>query len=243
MDQGKKDDAESTKGGTSAILASPALSTPPTLNLMEQLLLAKMEKQSLREHDRDVDVRVGGKKSFLLRRTDSMDSQTSASTFNSILSSDSASSENFYCKCDDCLLGIVDEYQRSSSVVSRKKVNLKCPFLFLAKNFSLENPCESSECIRGGRRIPAIRNAYRNFVPRYAIKHCRSTMASERRRSSIDASYVYVVDFFSNQFFPPGTLPFLSFFDDGLSRRDVKNLYYTLTRSKRKTIDAGSELS
>ncbi|XP_076635135.1 inositol 1,4,5-triphosphate kinase 2 isoform X5 [Colletes latitarsis] len=97
--------------------ASPAmLSTPPTLNLMEQLLLAKIEKQSLKHED-------GAKaaKNLLLRRTDSMDSQTSGSTYNSFLSSDSASSGNLYCKCDDCLLDIVDKYQRSPVSVGTKK--------------------------------------------------------------------------------------------------------------------------
>lgn len=59
-----------------------------------------------------------------------MDSQNSASTYNSFLSSDSASSGNVYCKCDDCLLGIVDDYQRNPSVVGRKKVN---SFTFLRK--------------------------------------------------------------------------------------------------------------
>ncbi|XP_076547900.1 inositol 1,4,5-triphosphate kinase 2 isoform X5 [Osmia lignaria lignaria] len=105
-------------------LASPTLATPPTLNLMEQILLAKIEKQNLHEVDNnEVDNNHGGRtrKNFLLRRTDSMDSQTSGSTYNSLLSSDSASSSNFYCKCDDCLLGIADDYQRSPTPVGRKK--------------------------------------------------------------------------------------------------------------------------
>ncbi|CAL7941113.1 unnamed protein product [Xylocopa violacea] len=122
MDREKKNDGENLKSDTSTITpASLALPTPPTLNLMEQILLAKIEKQNLREDDRESNVRVGEKNNFLLRRTDSMDSQTSASTYNSVLSSDSASSGNVYCKCDDCLLGIVDNYQRSPSVVGRKK--------------------------------------------------------------------------------------------------------------------------
>lgn len=133
MDEENKNKAESLKGSGPITPASPTLSTPPTLNLMEQILLAKIEKQSLREDDHDVDVRLGGKKknSLLLRRTDSMDSQNSASTYNSFLSSDSASSGNFYCKCDDCLLGIVDDYQRSPSVVGRKKVRLFLGQVFL----------------------------------------------------------------------------------------------------------------
>lgn len=122
MDEEDKNEAESFKGSVPITPASPTLSTPPTLNLMEQILLAKIEKQSLREDDRDANVRLGKKNSLLLRRTDSMDSQNSASTYNSFLSSDSASSGNFYCKCDDCLLGIVDDYQRSPTIVGRKKV-------------------------------------------------------------------------------------------------------------------------
>lgn len=133
MDQEKKNNVENLKGGASTTPASPTLSTPPTLNLMEQILLAKIEKQNLHESEdlHESDGRVGGKrKKILLRRTDSMDSQNSASTYNSFLSSDSASSGNVYCKCDDCLLGIVDDYQRNPSVVGRKKVN---SFTFLRK--------------------------------------------------------------------------------------------------------------
>ncbi|XP_076393501.1 inositol 1,4,5-triphosphate kinase 2 isoform X2 [Megachile rotundata] len=99
--------------------ASPTLATPPTLNLMEQILLAKIEKQNLHEVTNEDHGKA--RKSFLLRRTDSMDSQTSASTYNSLLSSDSASSSNLYCKCDDCLLGIADNYQPSPTPVGRKK--------------------------------------------------------------------------------------------------------------------------
>ncbi|NP_001014992.2 inositol 1,4,5-triphosphate kinase isoform X2 [Apis mellifera] len=124
MDQEKKNNVENLKSGGSTTPASPTLSTPPTLNLMEQILLAKIEKQNLHESDdlHESDGRVGGKRrNILLRRTDSMDSQNSASTYNSFLSSDSASSGNVYCKCDDCLLGIVDDYQRNPSVVGRKK--------------------------------------------------------------------------------------------------------------------------
>ncbi|XP_078046961.1 inositol 1,4,5-triphosphate kinase 2 isoform X7 [Augochlora pura] len=104
--------------------SSPTLSTPPTLNLMEQILLAKIEKQSLREDENNEEDRRSGalpRRSLFLRRADSMDSQTSASTYNSLLSNDSASSRNFYCKCDDCLLGIVDKHQRSPPQVGQKK--------------------------------------------------------------------------------------------------------------------------
>lgn len=136
MDQEKKNNVENLKGGVSTTPASPTLSTPPTLNLMEQILLAKIEKQNFHESDdlHESDGRVGGKrKNILLRRTDSMDSQNSASTYNSFLSSDSTSSGNVYCKCDDCLLGIVDDYQRNPSVVGKKKVN---SFIFLRKILS-----------------------------------------------------------------------------------------------------------
>lgn len=135
MDQEKKNNVENLKG-VSTTPASPTLSTPPTLNLMEQILLAKIEKQNFHESDdlHESDGRVGGKrKNILLRRTDSMDSQNSASTYNSFLSSDSTSSGNVYCKCDDCLLGIVDDYQRNPSVVGKKKVN---SFIFLRKILS-----------------------------------------------------------------------------------------------------------
>lgn len=110
--------------------ASPTLSTPPTLNLMEQILLAKIEKQSLREDEADRQG-AAARKNHLLRRADSMDSQTSASTYNSVLSSDSASSGNLYCKCDDCLLGIVDQYQRCPPPIGQKKVNPSNPLYAL----------------------------------------------------------------------------------------------------------------
>lgn len=103
----------------------------PTLNLMEQLLLAKMEKHSVNEEQQDRpnsllttdgESRRARPKSSLLR-TDSMDSQTSASTFSSLLSNDSGSGSNRYCRCDDCLLGIADKYQQSQASPGRKKVN------------------------------------------------------------------------------------------------------------------------
>ncbi|XP_076474382.1 uncharacterized protein LOC117156675 isoform X1 [Bombus vancouverensis nearcticus] len=130
MDREKKNEAENLKEEASMTPVSPTLFTPPTLNLMEQILLAKIEKQNFHEDDRETDARLGGKKkNFLLRRTDSMDSQNSASTYNSLLSSDSASSGNLYCRCDDCLLGIVDDYQRSPLVVDRKKIPFKLIFV------------------------------------------------------------------------------------------------------------------
>ncbi|XP_076244089.1 inositol 1,4,5-triphosphate kinase 2 isoform X2 [Calliopsis andreniformis] len=105
---------EEKKGGnsdakSSSPMSTSPLSTAPTLNLMEQLLLAKIEKHSLRENDGEGEIHGAlAKRNLPLRRTDSMDSQTSTSTYNSALSNDSSSS-NFYCKCDDCLLGIADE--------------------------------------------------------------------------------------------------------------------------------------
>ncbi|XP_016844039.1 inositol-trisphosphate 3-kinase B isoform X2 [Nasonia vitripennis] len=112
--------------------ASPTTSSPisPTLNLMEQLLLAKMEKHSVNEEQQhhphallaDGDSRRARPKGSLLR-TDSMDSQTSASTFSSLLSNDSGSGSNRYCRCDDCLLGIADKYQQSQPSPGRKKTS------------------------------------------------------------------------------------------------------------------------
>ncbi|KAG7198699.1 hypothetical protein KM043_001694 [Ampulex compressa] len=121
------------KGGSSRYgkALSPTAATSPTLNLMEQLLLAKMERQTLEERADEADGTSGGtvgtpgnaRRSLSLRRTDSMDSQTSASTYNSLLSTDSTASSTSgrYCKCDDCLLGIVDKYQRSPPTIGRKK--------------------------------------------------------------------------------------------------------------------------
>ena len=110
------------KHGKSA--GSPA-STPvsPTLNLMEQLLLAKMERHSVseaQEAEAGEQPRRPRPRSSLLR-TDSMDSQTSASTFSSLLSNESTG--NRYCRCDDCLLGIADSFQQAPPSPGRKKVN------------------------------------------------------------------------------------------------------------------------
>ena len=102
----------------------PTSPTSPSLNLMEQLLLAKMERQTVSEDhegNRHGEFHLLSKKKTLLLRTDSMDSQTSASTFSSILSNDSASSSR-YCRCDDCLLGIADRYQQNPLAIGRKKV-------------------------------------------------------------------------------------------------------------------------
>lgn len=119
---------QENKAGASRYMKtiSPTSPTPPTLNLMEQILLAKIERQNLREDNQDNPDQIHGtaagpKRSLLLRRADSMDSQTSASTYNSLLSTDSASGNNRYCKCDDCLLGIADKYQRSPPSIGRKK--------------------------------------------------------------------------------------------------------------------------
>ncbi|XP_028981799.1 inositol-trisphosphate 3-kinase B isoform X3 [Diachasma alloeum] len=100
------------------VVSQPTTPTSPTLNLMEQLLLAKMERHSIADDNQpDIADRISKKSSLL--RTDSMDSQTSASTFSSAQSGDSGG--NRYCKCDDCLLGIVDKHQRQAPVTGRKK--------------------------------------------------------------------------------------------------------------------------
>ncbi|XP_043284986.1 uncharacterized protein [Venturia canescens] len=107
-------------------VGQPTTPTSPSLNLMEQLLLAKIERQSITdvyEDDKHVaNNPLSGSKTLLLR-TDSMDSQTSASTFSSVISGDSptTTTANFYCKCDDCLLGIVDKHQLRPPSVGRKK--------------------------------------------------------------------------------------------------------------------------
>lgn len=95
-------------------VSQPSTPTSPSLNLMEQLLLAKMERHSL-----DPDINKSNCHLTLLR-TNSVDSQTSASTFSSIRSADST--DNHYCKCDDCLLGIVDKHQRYIPTCGQKKV-------------------------------------------------------------------------------------------------------------------------
>jgi hypothetical protein len=99
----------------------------PTLNLMEQLLLAKMEKHSVGQEEgepnrQSSDNERSPRSRNSLLRTDSLDSQTSVSTFNSLLSNDSGSVGNRYCRCDDCLLGIVDKYQQNQCSPGRKKV-------------------------------------------------------------------------------------------------------------------------
>ncbi|XP_033219682.1 inositol-trisphosphate 3-kinase B isoform X4 [Belonocnema kinseyi] len=103
----------------------PTSPTSPSLNLMEQLLLAKMERHTVSDdHEGNChgEFHLLSKKKTLLLRTDSMDSQTSASTFSSILSNDSSSSSR-YCRCDDCLLGIADRYQQNPLAIGRKKTS------------------------------------------------------------------------------------------------------------------------
>lgn len=104
----------------SKMAQNPTTPTSPCLNLMEQLLLAKIERQTVSENHDD-NLHLLSKKKSLLLRTDSMDSQTSTSTFGSIISNESASFSR-YCRCDDCLLGIVDKYQQNPSSIGRKKV-------------------------------------------------------------------------------------------------------------------------
>lgn len=110
---------EERKAGNSC-LKSTSSTASPTLNLMEQLLLAKMEKHSFRGADGEGESH-GARRTLALKRTDSMDSQTSTSTYNSLFSTDSASGSNF-CKCDDCLLGIVDKPRRTPPPIGRTKV-------------------------------------------------------------------------------------------------------------------------
>lgn len=109
-----------TNSRCSKVAQNPTPPTSPCLNLMEQLLLAKIERQTVSENH-DGNHHLLSKRKTLLLRTDSMDSQTSASTFSSIISNESASLSR-YCRCDDCLLGIVDKFQQNPSSIGRKKV-------------------------------------------------------------------------------------------------------------------------
>ncbi|XP_020707742.2 uncharacterized protein LOC110116973 [Athalia rosae] len=102
---------------------------PPTLNLMEQLLLVKMESQD------EKCANLSSKRALFLR-ADSMDSQASTSTFSSLGSNDS-NSNSCYCKCDDCLLGICDRFQPQIPVAGRKKVSIRRTF-----------PCTNERTIR-----------------------------------------------------------------------------------------------
>uniref|UniRef100_A0A6V7M6U4 Uncharacterized protein n=1 Tax=Bracon brevicornis TaxID=1563983 RepID=A0A6V7M6U4_9HYME len=111
----------SSSGGCTRSIAQPTTPTSPTLNLMEQLLLAKMERHSIADNYQPDQYQSARPKKTLLFRTDSMDSQTSASTFSSARSADSLG--NNYCKCDDCLLGIGDKHQRHAVSAGKKKVN------------------------------------------------------------------------------------------------------------------------
>ncbi|XP_011310924.1 uncharacterized protein [Fopius arisanus] len=114
------DDNEKLQAGSGRcmrVVSQPTTPTSPTLNLMEQLLLAKMERHSIADNDQS-DI-AGLSKKIGLLRTESMDSQTSASTFSSAQSGDSVG--NRYCKCDDCLLGIVDKHRRLAPLTGRKK--------------------------------------------------------------------------------------------------------------------------
>lgn len=113
-------------------VGQPTTPTSPSLNLMEQLLLAKIERQSITDVYKDGKHTINNPLTVtktLLLRTDSMDSQTSASTFSSVVSGDSsATGTNLYCKCDDCLLGIVDKHQLCPPSLGRKKVNERLSF-------------------------------------------------------------------------------------------------------------------
>ncbi|EEB19911.1 Inositol-trisphosphate 3-kinase A, putative [Pediculus humanus corporis] len=78
-------------------------------SLMETLLVAKMEAATLKSNATDI-------MKPLLTRTDSVDSYSS---FGSVSSSNAGSE---YCRCDDCLLGIVDVYD-SEMIVRYKKAS------------------------------------------------------------------------------------------------------------------------
>lgn len=106
-----------------------------------------------------------------------MDSQNSASTYNSFLSSDSASSGNVYCKCDDCLLGIVDDYQRNLSVVGRKKVN---SFSFKENSFLLEE--------QFGIKRKRIISFHRVFLEKQFLLSCRNDKIIAHVTLAISAS-------------------------------------------------------
>ena len=133
MEHRRHRDSKSPSGArclNKSLLAQSPGSSSPTLNLMEELLLTKMERQSLNDEGNSTSHNLPRKNRLRrtnLSRTDSTDSQTSASTFSSMQSNDSSSTGGGgekYCGCDDCLLGIADRYkQAQGSHAGRKKVN------------------------------------------------------------------------------------------------------------------------
>ncbi|KAK7595371.1 hypothetical protein V9T40_013196 [Parthenolecanium corni] len=83
-------------------------------SLMESILIAKMESASLAGHSLvNGYVSPGATKSLM--RADSLGSTSSFASTSSIGSD--------YCRCDDCLLGIVDLNVNSAQQIRRKKVN------------------------------------------------------------------------------------------------------------------------
>lgn len=98
-----------TTASPSAAAASPSNSNTNCIrpkSLMETLLVAKMEQVTLGCHVKQ------------LVRTDSADSASSLGSVTSITSD--------VCRCDDCLLGIVDLYaQDADENKPKKKVSIR----------------------------------------------------------------------------------------------------------------------
>ncbi|CAH1111417.1 unnamed protein product [Psylliodes chrysocephalus] len=89
------------------LISSPPSTSSKPKNLMEALLVAKMEQAAL------------GRPTRQLVRTDSADSASSVASVNSTTTSD-------VCKCDDCLLGIGDYWQQDASNDKKEKVRKIC---------------------------------------------------------------------------------------------------------------------
>lgn len=100
-------------------MSSLTQSTKPR-SLMESILIAKMEKATVGSSLSLVNGYVSPSTKSLMR-TDSLGS-TSSFTSTSSIGSD-------YCRCDDCLLGIVDLSLDTSQQIRRKKVHIS--FLLL----------------------------------------------------------------------------------------------------------------
>ncbi len=91
-------------------------------SLMESILIAKMEKATLGGSSLVNGYMSPTTKSLM--RTDSLGS-TSSFTSGSSIGSD-------YCRCDDCLLGIVDLSVNKSLQIRRKKVSCFCMSVMVA---------------------------------------------------------------------------------------------------------------
>lgn len=83
----------------------PSSSRPRSL--MEQLLARKIEAAAAAQS-------VTGPGGIRLRRTDSLDSSSSIGSLGSLVLGDDV------CRCDDCLLGIVDLYVISAEAAKKK---------------------------------------------------------------------------------------------------------------------------